>query len=74
MPLSANLEPVLEHLAGQIRRGQLVVLVGAGASYWAGMPTWKAAICELAKDLAPALREAVPDAAFRFRRPPPTTP
>jgi hypothetical protein len=69
MPLSADLEPVLEHLAGRIRRGQLVVLVGAGASRWAGMPTWKAAIRELAKDLAPALREAVPDAARRFTPP-----
>lgn len=74
MPLSADVEPVLDHLAGQIRRGQLVVLVGAGASRWAGMPTWKQVICELAQDLAPALREAVPDAARRFTPPSPEDP
>jgi hypothetical protein len=74
MALPAELGPVLDHLAGRIARGQLVVLVGAGASRWAGLPTWKEAICALATDLAPALREAVPDAAARFAPPSPDRP
>jgi hypothetical protein len=69
MPLPSDLERVLEHLAGRIARAQLVVLVGAGASRWAGLPTWKQAVCALARDLAPALREAVPEAAVRFEPP-----
>ncbi len=63
--LAAQLDPLLERLA----RGQLLLLVGAGASKWAGLPTWKEAVCALAGDLAPALRDAVPDAAVRFRPP-----
>ena len=74
MPLPPELDPVLDHLAGRIARGQLVVLVGAGASRWAGLPTWKEAVCALAQDLAPALREAVPDAAARFTPPAPDDP
>ncbi len=69
MALPGDLDPVLDHLAGRIVRGQLVVLVGAGASRWAGLPTWKEAVCALAQDLAPALREAVPGAAARFAPP-----
>jgi hypothetical protein len=41
VPLGADVEPVLDHLAERIARGELVVLVGAGASRWAGLPTWK---------------------------------
>src|SRR5919205_3641662 len=69
MPLAPDLAPVIDHLAGRIAHGQLVVLVGAGASRWAGLPTWKQAVCALARDLAPALREAVPDAEVRFEPP-----
>ena len=71
MPLSRDLDPVLDHLAGRIARGQLVVLVGAGVSRWAGLPTWREVTCALARDLAPALRDAVPDAALRFAPPDP---
>ena len=51
-----------------------MVLVGAGASRWAGLPAWKEVVCELARDLAPALREAVPEAAQRFAPPSPEEP
>jgi hypothetical protein len=71
MPLSHDLEPILGHLAGRIARGQLVILVGAGASRWAGLPTWKEAVCSLANGLAPALRAAVPHADLRFTPPSP---
>ncbi|MFL5270526.1 MAG: SIR2 family protein [Anaeromyxobacteraceae bacterium] len=74
MALPQDLEPVLDHLAGRIARGQLVVLVGAGASRWAGLPTWSEVVCALARDLAPALREAVPHAAARFEPPGPGAP
>ncbi|GEJ58635.1 SIR2 family protein [Anaeromyxobacter diazotrophicus] len=74
MPLAPDVERVLDHLAGRIRRGQLVVLVGAGASRWAALPTWKQAVCELARDLAPALEAAVPEAARRFTPPSPDDP
>ncbi|HET9595374.1 MAG TPA: SIR2 family protein [Anaeromyxobacteraceae bacterium] len=74
MALSPELDPVLDHLAGRIARGQLVVLVGAGASRWAGLPTWKEVVCTLAEELAPALREAVPGAARRFAPPSPEDP
>ena len=74
MPLPPDVHLVLEHLAGRIARGQLVVLVGAGASKWAGLPTWKEASCALARDLVPALRDAVPDASARFAPPGPDDP
>ena len=60
VPLSAELAPTLDHLAGRIARGDLIVLVGAGVSRWAGLPTWREVACTLARDLAPALRTAVP--------------
>jgi hypothetical protein len=72
--LPTDLDPVLDHLAGRIARGQLVVLIGAGVSRWAGLPTWKEAMCTLAHDLVPALRVAVPDAAARFEPPSPHDP
>ncbi len=71
MALRRDVEPILDHLAGRIARGQLVVLVGAGASKWAGLPTWGEVTCALARSLAPALREAVPDADARFEPPTP---
>ncbi len=71
VPLPPELDSVVDHLAARIARSQLVVLVGAGASRWAGLPTWKEAICQLARDLVPALRAAVPDADARFEPPSP---
>jgi hypothetical protein len=65
---------VLDRLVERLARGQLLVMLGAGASKWAGLPTWKEAICELAQDLAPALRSAVPDASRRFQPPAPDDP
>jgi hypothetical protein len=74
VPLSRDLEPTLDRLQGRIARGQLVVLIGAGASRWAGLPAWHEVIRALAADLAPALREAVPDADARFAPPGPDDP
>jgi hypothetical protein len=74
MPLGRDVEPVLEHLADRIARGDLIVLVGAGASRWAGLPTWKEVACTLANELVPALREQVPNAPLRFRPPAPEDP
>jgi hypothetical protein len=69
VPLGPDIEPVLDHLAGRILRGDLNVLIGAGVSRWAGLPTWKEVACALARELAPALRQAVPDAPLRFQPP-----
>lgn len=66
MRVERRLEPVLDELAGALARGQLLLLVGAGASRWAGLPTWAEAVSALARDLVPALRRAVPDAGARF--------
>lgn len=74
MTFSIDLGDVLDRIAGRIARGQLVVLVGAGASRWAGLPTWKEAVCTLAEELAPALRRAVPKAGARFAPPSPGEP
>jgi hypothetical protein len=74
VPLGEDLDPVLDHLAAMISRGDLIVLVGAGASRWAGLPTWKEVACALAQDLAPALRARIPDARHRFRPPSPDEP
>ncbi len=52
-------------------RGQLILLVGAGASRWAGLPSWREAVVSLAADLVPALRARVPDAHERFSPPRP---
>jgi hypothetical protein len=72
--LGRDVEPVLDHLAERIARGELVVLVGAGASRWAGLPTWKEVACALASDLAAELKRAVPDAPLRFAPPSPDEP
>jgi hypothetical protein len=69
MALDQRLAPVLDELAELIARGQLILLVGAGLSKWAGLPTWKELVCELARDLVPDLRRAVPDAGVRFEAP-----
>jgi hypothetical protein len=74
VPLGPDVEPVLDHLAERIARGELVVLVGAGASRWAGLPTWKEVASALAKDLAVELGRVVPDAPLRFTPPSPDEP
>src|SRR5512138_3712544 len=58
-------------LFDRLARGQRLLLVGAGASRWAGLPSWREAVCALADDLVPALREHVPDARERFVPPAP---
>ena len=45
--------------------------MGAGASRWAGLPSWREAVCALAEDLVPALRVRFPDARQRFVPPRP---
>jgi hypothetical protein len=65
------LAEVQDHLLDRLARGQLLLLVGAGASRWAGLPSWRDAVCALAEDLVPALRERDPDAACRFEPPGP---
>jgi hypothetical protein len=62
---------VQDQLFGALARGQLLLLVGAGASRWAGLPSWREAVCALAEDLLPALRRRVPRARQRFRPPGP---
>jgi hypothetical protein len=62
---------VQDRLLDRLARGQLLVLVGAGASRWAGLPSWREAICALAEDLLPALRARHPDARGRFEPPRP---
>jgi hypothetical protein len=57
---------VQERLAGRLARGQLLLLVGAGASRWAGLPSWREVACALAEELVPALRSHVPAARERF--------
>src|SRR5512138_1930480 len=58
-------------LFDRLARGQRLLLVGAGASRWAGLPSWREAVSALADDLVPALREHVPDARERFVPPSP---
>lgn len=62
---------VEDRLFERLVRGQLLLLVGAGASRWAGLPSWREAVVSLAADLVPALRERVPDAHERFAPPRP---
>jgi hypothetical protein len=62
---------VQEKLFDRLARGQLLLLVGAGASRWAGLPSWREAVCALAEDLVPALRERIPRAPRRFDPPAP---
>jgi hypothetical protein len=71
VPLGKDVDPVLDHLAERIAREELIVLVGAGASRWAGLPTWSEVACALAKDLASELERVLPDAPLRFRPPRP---
>lgn len=62
---------VEDRLFERLVRGQLLLLVGAGASRWAGLPSWRDAVVSLAADLVPALRQRVPDAQERFAPPRP---
>jgi hypothetical protein len=55
-----DLRAVQERLFDRLARGQLVLLVGAGASRWAGLPSWREVACALARDLVPVLRAKVP--------------
>jgi hypothetical protein len=64
-----DLAAVQERLFARLARGQLLLLVGAGASRWAGLPSWREAVCALAEDLVPALRRRVPGARERFLPP-----
>jgi hypothetical protein len=60
---------VEDRLFERLVRGQLILLVGAGASRWAGLPSWREAVVSLAADLVPALRRRVPEAHERFTPP-----
>ena len=64
-----DLPAVQDRLFSSLERGQLLLLVGAGASRWAGLPSWRDAVCALAADLVPALRARFPDARERFEPP-----
>jgi hypothetical protein len=66
-----DLSPVLDRLFRSLERGQLLLLVGAGVSRWAGLPSWREAVCALAADLVPALRARFPGARERFAPPRP---
>ena len=66
-----DLAAVEDRLFERLARGQLLLLVGAGASRWAGLPSWRQAVCALSKDLLPALRARLPDAHERFAPPAP---
>jgi SIR2-like protein len=66
-----DLHAVEERLFARLARGQLLLLVGAGASRWAGLPSWRETVCALAEDLLPALRDRVPGARDRFVPPGP---
>jgi hypothetical protein len=55
-----DLGTVQERLFERLARGQLLLLVGAGASRWAGLPSWRDVACALAQDLVPVLRSQVP--------------
>jgi SIR2-like domain len=54
-----DLGTVRERLFERLARGQLLLLVGAGASRWAGLPSWREVVCALAQDLVPVLRSRV---------------
>jgi hypothetical protein len=66
-----DLAAVQDRLFARLARGQLLLLVGAGASRWAGLPSWREAVCALAEDLGPVLRAKVPGARERFEPPAP---
>ncbi|MGC4001259.1 MAG: SIR2 family protein [Anaeromyxobacter sp.] len=67
--MALPLGEVQDHLLGQLARGQLLLLVGAGASRWAGLPSWREVAITLAEELVPVLRERVPQAGRRFAPP-----
>lgn len=71
---SSEIRRALDRLADRLVHGQLVLLVGAGASRWAGLPSWREAACALAADLVPALRARIPHAHARFEAPGPDAP
>lgn len=60
-----------DRLFHRLARGQLLLLVGAGASRWAGLPSWREVVAALAGELVPALADHVPHAKERFRPPEP---
>jgi hypothetical protein len=64
-----NIQEAQDRLFDRLARGQLLLLVGAGASRWAGLPSWREAVVALAEDLLPALRARLPDARSRFTVP-----
>jgi hypothetical protein len=64
-----DLGAVQDRLFERLARGQLLLLVGAGVSRWAGLPSWRDVVCALAEDLVPALRRNVPAARERFEPP-----
>ncbi len=66
-----DLSAVQDRLFTSLERGQLLLLVGAGASRWAGLPSWRDAVCALARDLVPMLRARFPEARQRFEAPGP---
>jgi hypothetical protein len=69
MPGRTDLAAASDHLFDRLARGQLLLLVGAGASRWAGLPSWSEVVCALAEELAPALRARDPGARVRFEPP-----
>lgn len=71
MRAAPDLAEVHERLFERLARGQLLLLVGAGASRWAGLPSWREVVCALAEDLPAALRARLPDARERFVPPRP---
>jgi hypothetical protein len=66
MQAERDLRAVQDRLFERLARGQLLLLVGAGASRWAGLPSWREAVCALAEDLPAALRRKLPHARERF--------
>jgi hypothetical protein len=68
-PGRTDLRDAADHLLDRLARGQLLLLVGAGASRWAGLPSWSEAVCALAEDLGPTLRSRYPNARLRFEPP-----
>jgi glycine oxidase len=69
VPDSPELSRILDRLVDRVARGRLLLLVGAGASRWAGLPSWRETVRALADDLVPALRARVPHAHARFEPP-----
>lgn len=74
MRAAPDIREVQDHLFDRLARGQLLLLVGAGASRWAGLPSWREAVAGLARDLVPVLRERLPQAPARFTPPGPDDP